>query len=207
MIIIAIIIAVIFLPLILILVVAEKKKVYGSCPKCQERIGLMYGIGTCDHCGAAAQFVNGAFATPEPGLVADFPAFKTNLARLRHPSAWSPVWPGRCCVCGAPAIRGEKIRIKSVEGQVGPLITPTNLTHTERFDLGYCAAHRDGVRFWFPPGMATAKSNQQCLLAFRSFDYFQEFLQRNGRAGAVPAVDVGGGQGDATVPSSSPRAG
>jgi hypothetical protein len=181
MLIIGAIVVSIFVFIIIFLVVAEKNTVYGTCPKCQTRIGLMKGIGACDNCGAGLQLVNGGFATPKPGFVPDFPAFRTNLSKLKHPSKWSVIWPGQCCVCGASAAREEKIKIKSVKGQVGSALAPTNLTHTDKFEVSYCGAHKDGIRFSFPPGVGNAKSNKQCLLAIRSFDYYQDFMQKNGK--------------------------
>lgn len=181
MLIIVIVVVLLIGVLVVVLVSAEKQTVYAECPSCNKRIGLLKGVGACENCGVGLQSLNGGFKTPPAGFVADFPAFLTNLAKLKPTSACRPVWTGLCCVCGRPAVRQEKISIKSVKAHVGSVVAPTNVTQTGKLEVGYCSAHQDGVRFTFPPGMGYAKSNSQCWLSFRSFDYYREFMQTNGK--------------------------
>jgi len=171
-----------FLLLVIILVVVvSKNAVSGTCPNCKAPLNLFKPYGACQNCNQGVRFENGEFVPLEPGFVSEYPAFNTNLSKLKHPSQWSVIWPGRCCVCGRPAVRQDNIKIKSVEGQAGSALAPTNITETTKFEVGYCAAHKDGMRYLYPPGVANAKSNKQCLLAVRSFDYYREFMKNNGK--------------------------
>jgi hypothetical protein len=104
-----------------------------------------------------------------------------NLGQLKHAKEWQPVWHDKCCMCGARATRTDRIKIRTVEAQVGSALAPSNLTSVHDFLVGYCAAHKDGFRFAYPPGFGYAKKLDQCLIAIRNPDYLRDFLQLNGR--------------------------
>jgi hypothetical protein len=170
-----------FFALILIMVfVAERNRVHGTCPHCNAKVGLMYGIGACQSCGAGLRFSsNKQFVPLEAGFVPPNPAFIVSLSKLKNPAQWQVVWPGCCCVCGKSAAHKKKIKIKRIVGQMGPAFTPTNLTENTNYEIGYCKEHSDGMRFVFPPGIANAKSNDHCLLIIKAYDYYREFMHKN----------------------------
>jgi hypothetical protein len=116
-----------------------------------------------------------AFAPRDPNIKV------LNLAQLKPAKDWAPVWDGQCCMCRAPATRSDRIKIRTVEGQIGSAITPTNLTSTHDYFVGYCAQHTDGFRFAYPPGFGYAKKLEQCLVAIKNPDYLRDFLEHNGR--------------------------
>lgn len=165
--------------IVIFLFIAEKGMVYGNCPQCKTRIGLNNGIGACEKCGEGLRFLNGEFIPLEAGLIPDNPTFSVRLSQLKCPSKWSPIWQGQCCVCRQPAARQKRIKIKRVEGHMGPLLAPMNIMETTKFEVGYCASHKNGARFSSPPGFAKAITNDECFLVIRSFDYYREFMQKN----------------------------
>jgi|GEM_PF-4749488 len=173
-----IIIGAIFLLIILFALFSAKKTVTGTCPVCNKTTGLLKGVGCCEHCGEPLRKAGDRFIPVEAGYIPDNPAFITNLSKLKKPWNWEPTWQGRCVVCGHNATKIKTIHIKSIRGQYGSALAPENETKTTPFEIGYCQAHSDGLRFWYPPGMY-AKKNSQCLLVFRSVDFYRHFMQQN----------------------------
>ncbi|MBI3550809.1 MAG: hypothetical protein HY078_17375 [Elusimicrobia bacterium] len=169
----------------------EKNAVRGVCPTCTTEVDLLHGVGACGRCGEALRAKENGFVPVEAGFVPDHPRFLARFSRLKPPSTWKIIWPGRCCVCAGSATREEKMDVKSVAGQVGPMLTPLNITASDEFAVGYCASHSDGVRFSFPPGIGYAKKNEQCMLAVRSVDYYREFMRENG-LGRQVSEEAGG---------------
>ena len=172
-----------FVLMMVIAIVIEKNKVRGTCPTCGAPVGFLKGVGACHDCGEGVRFVNDRYVPVEPGFVPDNPAFMVSMEKLKHPSKWQVIWPGRCCVCGQSAARQKKLTIKTIVGQAGPAFTPTNLTENTKYEVGYCNAHSDSIRFLFPPGFGNAKRNDQCALFIRSYDYYREFMQHNSQQG------------------------
>jgi hypothetical protein len=184
MLVIAAIVGGFFVLLLILVMVAERNRVHGTCPHCSAKISLMYGIGACHNCGAGLRFSSDKQYVPlEAGFVPPNPTFITNLAKLKKPSQWQVIWPGRCCVCGQSATAKKKVKIKYIVGQMGALLTPTNLTDDTNYEVGYCKEHSDGMRFVFPPGVANAKRNEHCTLIIRSYDYYREFMHKNSQHG------------------------
>ncbi len=169
-----------FAVIIITVVVAEKNKIVGFCPNCKSRIRLSKGIGACGNCGQAMVMTNGAYAPPAKGFLPDNTQFIMSMGKLKPPTEWATIWPGRCCVCGAATDKPTTIKIKVIRGHAGPILAPSNLTDTVKYEIGYCPAHSDGMRYSFPPGVANAKYNDQCLLAIRSYDYYRDFMRENG---------------------------
>jgi hypothetical protein len=166
---------------VVVLVLDAKDMVAGSCPKCRTQTQVRKGVGACHNCGEALRHKDGVFVLLENGFVPDHPRFLVKLPKLKHPSKWIPIWDGRCCICGGSATRTDDVKIKVIDGSSGitPISPQYNITKTISFPVGYCANHSDGIRYAFPPGIGNAKSNDQCIVAFRAGDYYREFMRQN----------------------------
>lgn len=156
-----------------------KNTVSGICPKCNNNISMLRSIGCCQHCGEPLQKEGENFVAVDPGFIADNTVFITNLSKLKPVSNWLPTWQDQCCVCGNAAEKKEKINIKTIKGQYGSALGPMNATSSSKFEVGYCAVHGNGVYFSFPAGMGRAKQKSECLLGFRSVDYYRDFFKQN----------------------------
>lgn len=177
---IVIIIGAIILLLILFAMQDAKNTVTGLCPKCNTKIGLRKGIGCCGKCGEPLKSDGGKFVSVEPGLVSDNFSFSVSMAKLKNPKKWQTTRQGRCCICGSTAAKTQSVNVKTISGSAGPLLGPhTNFTESTKFEVGYCAAHRDGIKFLYPPGFGNAKRTEQCFLYFRSVDFYREFMKQN----------------------------
>jgi hypothetical protein len=174
--------ALIFLVTLLFLIV--KGNVQGRCPRCDKHVSLQKGIGICANCGVPLQFINNKYGSPQPGLVADFGAFRVNLAQLKRPEDWQLTWKGRCCVCGNPAARTEVLKIQLVSKVWGTPVAPMIDSKTYKFEAAYCVSHDNGVWFHgytFAPGSSVPSDpNEHSWVIMRSFDYYRDFVQQNG---------------------------
>lgn len=159
-----------------------KNTVVALCPKCNTRIGIRKGIGCCSNCTEPLKSDAGKFVPVEPGLVSDNLSFNVSMGKLKNPKKWQSTWQGRCCVCGNTASKTSKENVKIIKASIGPVLGPqNNITETTKFEIGYCNAHRDGIRFLYPPGFGNTKRTDQCFLYFRSVDFYREFMKQNAR--------------------------
>lgn len=159
-----------------------KNTVTGVCPKCNTKIGLRKGIGCCSNCGEPLKNDRGKFVAVETGFTSDNFNFSISMGKLKDPKHWQTTWQGRCCVCGNAAAKTKTVNVKTISGSAGPLLGPqTNITHSTKFEVGYCNAHNEGVRFLYPPGFGNTKRTEQCFLYFRSADFYREFIRQNGQ--------------------------
>lgn len=148
------------------------------CPYCNKIAGLKK-IGCCTSCGEPLRMDGDNLVPVEKGLIADNTVFITNLSKLKPVTNWLKTWEGLCCVCGKPASKKQDVNIKTITGQVGSFLAPMNTTSSSKFEVGYCNDHKNGIYFSFPAGFGRAKLKSECLLAFRSVDYYRDFLSQN----------------------------
>lgn len=179
---IAIIIGAILLLGILFTLWSAKNTVTGVCPQCNNKIGLLKGLGCCSHCGEPLRKQGDHLVPVENGFVSDSFNFSISMGKLKDPKKWQTTWQGRCCICGNAAIGNKKINVKTIGGSTGPLLGPqVNITEKSAFEVGYCNGHKDGIRFVYPPGFGNTKHTDQCYLYFRSVDFYRHFMSQNRR--------------------------
>lgn len=163
-----------------------KNTVAGLCPNCNAKIGLRKGIGSCSNCSEPLKSEGGKFVAVEPGFIADNFIFSISMGKLKNPKHWQTTWQGQCCVCGNTATKTKTVNVKTISGSVGPILGPqTNISHSTKFEVGYCNAHNEGVRFLYPPGFGNTKRTEQCFLYFRSVDFCREFMKQNARGSTI----------------------
>ncbi|HEY5927701.1 MAG TPA: hypothetical protein VIV11_38715 [Kofleriaceae bacterium] len=157
-----------------------------ACPSCGNFFASAAGgagtIVRCTECQKYSQLdATGTPTAIAPDHVASKHAFQTYLPE-------APRWPACCCVCTAPATRQEKMQITyAAEPTFEEKLTAHAITGaaslgavrvaehhvnvTERYSVPHCNEHGGGALL-VPAGVA-----------FRSFAYYQQFVQANRAAG------------------------
>jgi len=156
-----------------------------ACPSCGNFFTSSGGAGAivrCTECQKYAQLdASGAATAVARDHVATNHAFQTYLPE-------APRWPACCCVCTAPATHSEKMQItyaaeptfeekltaSAVVGaaSLGAMrVAEHQINVTERYSVPHCDTHAGGALL-VPAG-----------IAFRSFAYYQQFVEANRGAG------------------------
>lgn len=152
-----------------------------ACPGCGNffaNVGAAGSTVRCAECGSYALVDAQRALAPVPAdHVAATCTFQTYLPE-------APRWPACCCVCGATATRTEKMSVtydadpgleermtKSALVGVASLgmvrVTEHVVRVTERYAVPHCDQHAGGAH------LVTAG------VAFRSYGYYQQFVQHN----------------------------
>lgn len=133
------------------------------CPVCDEPLAVELGAGAegiacCHRCRDYARADAAHLVPVEPGFVARDTAFEVRWDEAPSPEKWVWPWRGRCCVCGAAAVRESSANWNTQEGL---------LPGGTRLTVEHCAEHAGGMFILFP------------FLKFRSYDHWRAFRDAN----------------------------
>lgn len=152
-----------------------------ACPSCGSFVSAAAKTGAIVRCEACSQFAivepSGLLGVVPADYLAAEPVFQAYLPETVR-------WPNACCVCGQPPTRTERLSLTyKVDAELEDRMTAalavatfsvgmmelTSLTEkvTERINVPHCNEHQGGARM------------VQAGIVFRSFRYYQQFLQLN----------------------------
>jgi hypothetical protein len=143
-----------------------------QCPRCNKPMRMVQPgyVNKCLRCHADCGVMDGTLKLLGPGFSGDHPILQATLEELQPVAEWEWSAPHNCCVCGEPATRVDSVGIEIATGQMLNVLEITTI----KFPLGYCVSHNNGVVF-FPV------SGEDSQLKFRSFDYYNTFMEANRR--------------------------
>jgi hypothetical protein len=130
-----------------------------ACAGCGRRLTGLHTRGRalvgCGGCHRYYQTARGELTPVEESHVSGAPLFAA-------PLDGHPLWPGGCCVCGAPHARTRRL--------------------ADDVDVPHCAAHDDGASLRPGPG--------SMRILFRSYGYQRRFVRLNAApTGTAPRID------------------
>lgn len=169
-------------------------------------VGLARGggaaIAACPHCGAKLEFTHIASARTlkcdrcgewSAGLermaplaldhVAESAVFPTPLPE--GPFHWPSDEAGtlRCPTCASPSTRMIEVQATSALGDAFAALSPISVQRVHSLRVPACPAHDDGVM------LDMDEDDESLLLLFRSYPFYQEFLQLNSADSAGAPAD------------------
>jgi ribosomal protein S27AE len=172
---------VIFIGLYIIAKLVQKKAFCPNCGKGTVRTFSSSLPGRCDKCDEYALIVDGQPKRIEDGFVARIPTFEVRFCDLEHPAGWADPWPGRCCVCGAPATRSVTFESHVLLSFSRFLGTTSSTSNVYKLELGCCEKCEKPFdsELLNPPALKEAHPDTPMM--FRSYDFWRAFLARNGK--------------------------
>lgn len=142
-----------------------------TCPRCG---GQLSGLSTkandgvlCPSCHGYSEGKDGLLWPTADDRIADEAIFSSPL-----PAEFN--FPDKCCVCGGPATKREKVSLRTQNASsaiTAPTVGVTTST-TVSVDVPHCATHEGGARLSGTP--------QSPHIKFRSYPYLRTFCQLNG---------------------------